>query len=79
MCLWRRPVSEREERAAWVRQNLPTCAAFAAQVAAGFKDARMTYASENGHVIGKPADVPEIAVSGDALMESLRTKAKGKK
>lgn len=43
------------DRAAWVRENLPTCAAAAATFAAAFPGCRMTYASENGHVIGKPA------------------------
>lgn len=41
------------DRAAWVRDNLPTCAAAAATFAAAFPGTRMTYASENGNVIGK--------------------------
>lgn len=41
--------------AAWVRESLPLCAAAAAAFAAAFPACRMTYASENGHVIGKPA------------------------
>lgn len=42
------------ERAEWVRANLPLCASAAAAFAAAFPGCRMTYASENGHVIGKP-------------------------
>lgn len=40
------------DRAAWVRENLPTCAAFAAECKAVFGDVRMVYASENGHTLG---------------------------
>lgn len=43
------------DRAAWVRENLPVCAAAAATFAAAFPGCRMTYASENGHTIGQPA------------------------
>lgn len=42
------------DRAEWVRQHLPICAAAAAAFAAAFPGCRMTYASENGHTIGKP-------------------------
>lgn len=42
------------DRAEWVRSNMPNCAAAAATFAASFPGLRMTYASENGHVIGKP-------------------------
>lgn len=41
------------DRAEWVRTHLPICAAAAATFAAAFPSLRMTYASENGHVIGK--------------------------
>ena len=44
------------DRAAWVREHLPTCASAAAAFAAAFPGCRMTYANENGHVIGKPGE-----------------------
>lgn len=40
------------DKAAWVNENLPTCAAIASCVKAVFGDVRMVYASENGHVLG---------------------------
>jgi hypothetical protein len=50
-----------------VRENLPTCADFAAQCRAAFGEVRMLYASENGHTIGKPSDPPGYSVTGDDL------------
>lgn len=44
---------EREKKAAWVKANLPTCAAVAASFKEAFCDVRMVYASENGHSIGQ--------------------------
>lgn len=58
----------RAEAAEWVRQNLPICSAFAAEVKAEFGSARMTYASEGGHVLGKPSEPPVFSVGGDALL-----------
>lgn len=40
--------------AEWVRENLPSVAAVAATFRAEFGDVRLTYASENGHEIGRP-------------------------
>jgi len=37
-----------------VRANLPTVAAIAASFRAEFGEVRLAYASENGHVLGKP-------------------------
>lgn len=70
---------DRSEAAEWVRASLPICSGFAAELKASFPEARLTYAEEAGHVIGKPSPAPALSISGDALMESLRTKAKGKR
>lgn len=48
------PPAPASDRAAWVRQNLPTCAAVAAGFRAAFGEVRLIYASENGHQIGTP-------------------------
>lgn len=48
------PSAGREDRAAWVRLNLPICAAVASEFAAVFPGCRMTFASEAGHTVGKP-------------------------
>lgn len=69
---------ERSEAAEWVRANLPVCSGFAAELKASFPEARLTYANEAGHVIGKPSPAPGLSISGDALLESLRTKGKAK-
>lgn len=46
------------EKRQWVRENLPVCAAFAAEVAAVFgPDVRMVYACEAGHTFGRPGPV----------------------
>lgn len=45
---------DRESRAAWVRENLPGCAAVAEAFRAEFGDVRLVFAAEAGHVIGKP-------------------------
>lgn len=58
----------RQAAAEWVRQNLPVCSAFAAEVQAEFGQVRMTYAIENGHVIGKPLESAAFSVAGDALL-----------
>ena len=42
-----------EEKAEWVRLNLPTVAAFATAMRAEFGEVRLVYARENGHTIGK--------------------------
>jgi hypothetical protein len=34
----------------------------------------MTYASENGHTIGKPLEAPAFCVSGDDLMPIRKSK-----
>lgn len=44
----------RADGADWVRTNLPTVAAVAASFKAVFGDIRLAYASEAGHVLGKP-------------------------
>lgn len=62
--------------AALVREHLPTCAAVAAEFRAVFGDVRMTYASENGHVIGKPGTdgvrVSETVVGSMALVPTAK-------
>lgn len=62
--------------AVWVREHLPTCAAVAAEFRAVFGDVRMTYASENGHVIGKPGTdgvmVSETVVGSMALVPTAK-------
>jgi hypothetical protein len=50
------------------RENLPECSAFAAIVREQFSQARLCFASENGHTVGKPF-VPAFVVSGDALVQ----------
>jgi hypothetical protein len=47
----------------WVRDNLPECASVAAAFKAEFGDVRLTYASENGHVLGKESAEP-VGVKG---------------
>lgn len=42
------------ERQQWVRDNLPISAAIASEFKAVFGDVRLVFASENGHVLGKP-------------------------
>ena len=66
--------ASRQEAAEWVRQNLPICSTFAAAVRDEFSQARMTYASENGHTIGKPLEAPAFCVSGDDLMPIRKSK-----
>ena len=58
----------RANAAEWVRQHLPICSAFAAAVRDEFGEARLTYASEAGHTIGKPVQTCAFSVSGDDLM-----------
>ena len=70
--------SARADAAEWVRQNLPTCSAFAAAFKAVFAGLRLTFASEAGHTIGAQAEPPSFSVSGDDLVESLRRKEKAK-
>lgn len=64
------------DRAAWVRENLPLCASAAAAYAAAFPACRMTYATENGHVIGKPAPrgikLSETSIGSFAVAERGR-------
>lgn len=69
---------DRADAAAWVRDSLPTCADFAAQCRAAFGEARLLYASENGHTIGKPSDQPGYSVTGDDL-PVLQKPTKGKR
>lgn len=70
-------VGEREAAAEWVRENLPECAAFAAIVREQFIQARLCFASENGHTIGK-SFVPAFVVSGDALVQEPMVARKGR-
>jgi len=49
------PTDRAESMAEWVRENLPTCAAVAAEFKAEFGDVRLVYAKEAGHEIGKPS------------------------
>ena len=43
----------RDEMQAWVKENLPACAAVANEFKAVFGDVRLVYACENGHELGK--------------------------
>ena len=62
------PIAQaRAEAAEWVRQHLPICSAFAAAVRDKFSQARMTYASENGHIIGR-VQTCAFSVRGDDLI-----------
>jgi hypothetical protein len=47
------PTDRAESMAEWVRENLPTCAAIAAEFKAEFGDVRLVYAREAGHEIGR--------------------------
>lgn len=53
MPIWLKPMSDRQE---WLRENLPVVAGVVDQFAEAFgrENLRVVYASENGHVIGKP-------------------------
>ena len=46
------------DKSAWLRENLPVVASVVDQFAEAFgrENLRVVYASENGHVLGKPAD-----------------------
>lgn len=68
----------RADAAAWVRDNLPICADFAAQCREAFGEARLLYASENGHNIGKPSEPAAYSVTGDDLPD-LQKPTKGKR
>jgi hypothetical protein len=67
----------REEMQAWVKQNLPACAAIAADFKAVLGDVRLVYASENGHQLGQRGPdgvrLSDTQISG-ALTEGLRGK-----
>lgn len=71
------PDTGREAKAEWVRSNLPACAAFAAEIKSVFPSARMVYANEGGHVIGKAIGpgirLDEIQVGPMALPVTDRT------
>jgi hypothetical protein len=64
----------RADAAEWVRQHLPICSAFAAAVRDEFGEARLTYASENGHTIGKPMQTCAFSVTGDDLVPVRKAK-----
>ena len=64
----------RADAAKWVRQHLPICADFAAQCREAFGEARLLYASENGHTIGNPVQTCAFSVSGDDLMPVRKAK-----
>lgn len=44
---------DRDEKAEWVRMNMPVCAAVAAAFREVSSDVRMVFASENGHTLGQ--------------------------
>ena len=67
----------REEKAEWIRQNLPECSAVASAFRAEFgSGVRMSWARENGYAIGKQMPAPAFAVSGDALNLPIARKVK---
>lgn len=45
---------QRSAAAGWLMDNLPTVSAFANMLRAEFGEVRLVFASENGHVLGKP-------------------------
>jgi hypothetical protein len=47
------PSDRAEKLAEWVRENLPTCAAVAAEFREAFGDVRLVYAREAGNEIGR--------------------------
>lgn len=65
------------EKRQWVRENLPVCAAFAAEVAAVFgPDVRMVYACEGGYRFGRQSPVG-IRLS-ETVVGSMREYSTGK-
>ena len=64
------------DQAAWVRENLPVCAAVAAEFKAEFGDVRLVYAAENGHTLGKPGptgvSLADTSISGSMGKRSAR-------
>ena len=53
------------DRQAWLRGNLPTVAGVVDQFAAAFgrSNFSITYASENGHVLGKKCELKGVPLS----------------
>lgn len=66
---------DRNERAAWVNENLPACAAVAAAFKAEFGDVRLVFASQNGHTIGQRS--PDGIPLSETLLGPIVTKRKG--
>jgi hypothetical protein len=64
-----------EDKAAWVRQNLPTCATVAQDFKNAFGDVSMVFASENGHMVGKRFTGDGIKLS-ETLVGSMAIKPK---
>jgi len=65
-------VTDRQSAAGWVRQHLPICSAFAAELRDAFGPVKLTFASEDGHVIGKASEPAAFSVSGaDLVPEKL--------
>lgn len=60
----------------WLRDNLPVSAGFVSDVAAEFgrENVRVTYASENGHVLGKRFVGDSIKLS-ETVVGALAKKA----
>ena len=56
-----------DEKAAWVRQNLPTCAGIAQDFKNAFGSVSMAFASENGHVLGKRFEGDGVKLSETLL------------
>lgn len=59
---------QKEEKAEWLKKNLPTVAGVVDEFAAAFgrENLRVTYASENGHTLGQAF----VAVDGVKLSET---------
>ena len=67
-----------EDKQQWLRDNLPVSAGFVADVAAEFgrENVRVTYASENGHVLGKLVELDGVKLSETVVGTWARKVAK---
>ena len=62
----------------WLRENLPEVAGVVAEFAAEFgrENVRVTYASENGHVLGKLVELDGVKLSETVVGTWARKVAK---
>lgn len=68
-------MSRNDEKAAWVRKNLPACAQVAQDFKNVFGDVSMVFANENGHVLGKQSEGYGVKLS-ETLVGPMAIKQK---